>query len=156
MDFYEERIVPDYLSHKPIYAINNYHRIDGQYKGDTDVYGISVGKAQWDNNLIPSVKIFRYKEDKKRWSRQSEETTLTRALDMATLVIKVLDKTYNGRDFEDIVTPFGKIGVDTMADNNLIEKLNCYLCNKENKADIEAHIDMLEEAIGAYLNNSKE
>lgn len=155
MDFYEERKVPDYLSHKPIYAINNYHRIDGQYKGDTDVYGISVGKAQWDNNLIPSVKIFRYKEDKKRWSRQSEETTLTRALDMATLVVKVLDKTYNGRNFEDIVTPFGKIGVDTMStDNSLIEELNRYLCNKENKADIETHVSMLEEALVSYLNKS--
>ena len=101
------------------------------------------------------MKIFRYKEDKKRWSRQSEETTLTRALDMATLVVKVLDKTYNGRDFEDIVTPFGKIGVDTMStDNSLIEELNRYLCNKENKADIETHVSMLEEALASYLNKS--
>lgn len=153
MDFYEERKVPEYLSHKPIYAINNYHRIDGQYKRDTDVYGISIGKAQWDSNFIPSVKIFRYKGDKKRWSRQSEETTLTRALDMATLVIKVLDKTYNDKDFEDIVTPFGSIGVDTMlTSNNLIEKLNDFLCDKDNKADIETHICMLEKALAAYRN----
>lgn len=147
-------IVPTCLSHKPIYAINNYHRIDGHYKNNTDVVGLSLGKAQWDKeSFIPSVKIFRYKEEKKRWSRQSEETTLTRALDMATLVIKVLDKIYNGREFEDIVTPFGSIGIDEMfVNDNAVKELNDFLLNKENRADIETHIAMLEQAVKVYHN----
>lgn len=89
--------IPTNLTHKPIYAINDYEKIDGNYKTNTDVVGISIGKAQWDeNNFVPAVKVWRYKN---RWSRQSEETTVTRALDMATLVVNVLNKSYNNVDF---------------------------------------------------------
>lgn len=51
-------IIPDNLKHKPIYVIENYAAIDGHYKNDTDVKGISVGRAQWcTNEFVPSVKV---------------------------------------------------------------------------------------------------
>lgn len=152
MGFNDERTVPDYLKHKPIYAINNYHRIDGHYKNDTDVYGISVGKAQWDDTkFIPSVKVFRKKNN--RWSRQSEETTLTRAIDMAMLVIKTLDRVYNGKDMGKINSEFASLDIEKMTDNEeLVNALNEYLNNENNKCDIEAHIDRLEKALLSYRN----
>lgn len=152
MGFNDERTVPNYLLHKPIYAINNYHRIDGHYKNDTDVYGISVGKAQWDDTkFIPSVKVFRKKNN--RWSRQSEETTLTRAIDMAMLVIKTLDHVYNGKDMGKINSEFASLDIKKMTDNEeLVNALNEYLNNEDNKCDIEAHIDRLEKALLSYRN----
>ena len=57
--------IPTNLTHKPIYAINDYEKIDGNYKTNTDVVGVSIGKAQWDeNNFVPAVKVWRYKN---RW-----------------------------------------------------------------------------------------
>ena len=152
MGFKDERAVPTHLKHKPIYAINNYHRIDGQYKVNTDVYGISVGKAQWDDTkFIPSVKIFRKKNN--RWSRQSEETTLTRSIDMAMLVIKTLDHVYNSKDMGKINSEFASLEIETMKNSeDLVNALNEYLNNEDNKCDIEAHIDRLEKALLSYRN----
>lgn len=39
--------IPHWLKHKPIYAIKSYEQADGFYKNDTDVIGLSLGKAQW-------------------------------------------------------------------------------------------------------------
>ncbi len=142
--------VPTYLKHKPIYAINRYWQIDGHYKNNTDVCGISVGKAQWSaNEFIPSVKVFRYVNN--RWSRQSEETTLTRAIDMAMLVIKTLDHVYNGKDMGKINSEFASLDIEEMTDNEeLVNALNEYLNNEDNKCDIEAHVDRLEKALLSY------
>ena len=124
-------MIPDNLKHKPIYVIENYANIDGQYKGEenTDVKGLSIGKAQWDSKeFVPSVKVWR---KKKRWSRQSEETTLTRALDMATFTIKVLDKYYNEQDIESIDTVFGSVEIQER--NKEFEKeLKEYLQKEQN------------------------
>ncbi len=139
--------IPTNLTHKPIYAINDYEKIDGNYKTNTDVVGISIGKAQWDkNNFVPAVKVWRYKN---RWSRQSEETTVTRALDMATLVVNVLNKSYNDVDFSPYSSVFGKVPIEQVAKNqNLVQELNEYL--KENKDDIESHIEWLKKALDNY------
>ena len=52
--------IPGWLKHKPIYAIKRYEQVDGFYKNDTDVIGLSLGKAQWcDNDFVPSVKVWR-------------------------------------------------------------------------------------------------
>lgn len=142
--------VPTYLSHKPIYTIDDYAPIDGHYKGNTDVVGLSLGKAQWDKEkFVPSVKVFRYTNCK--YSRQSEETTLTRAIDMVTLILMVLDKSYNGKEFKDNINMFGNvISVEEKGSNDLVEKLNLYLNNDKNKADIEAHIEWLEKTLKRY------
>lgn len=139
--------IPTNLTHKPIYAINDYEKIDGNYKTNTDVVGISIGKAQWDeNNFVPAVKVWRYKN---RWSRQSEETTVTRALDMATLVVNVLNKSYNDFDFSPYSSVFGKVSIEQVSKNqDLVRELNEYL--KEHKADIECHIELLKKALADY------
>lgn len=144
----EKRKAPTHLTHKPIYAINNYHRADGIYKNDTDVYALSIGKAQWNTNeVIPSVKVWRKKNG--RWSRQSEETTITRALDMAMLVIKTLDKHYNGKDFKTEKSVFGNLEIDDMqAEGSIVEQFEDFLM--DNKDDINEHIKLLKDALDSY------
>lgn len=144
------KLVPTHLSHKPIYAINGYAAVDGYYKNDTDAVGISIDKAQWDSNgVIPSVKVWR---QDKRWSRQSEETTLTRALDMAMLVIKVLDKHYHGRAFEAVNSIYGSLKVEEMeCDPSVKAEFGAFL--DANKEDIDAHIRILHTALNSYLGN---
>lgn len=142
--------VPENLTHKPIYAINGYTAVDGYYKNDTDAVGISVGKAQWnDKEVIPSVKVWRYKG---KWSRQSEETTFTRALDMAMLVIKVLDNHYHGKDFEAVNSVYGTLKVDEMeCDPSVKAEFGAFL--DANKEDIDAHIRILHTTLESYLGN---
>lgn len=76
--------VPKHLGHKPIIAVNNYGKIDAIYANETDVVALSIGKAQYDNDDI-SAKIWRHNGD--RWSRQSEEMPIHRALDLSILVV---------------------------------------------------------------------
>ena len=90
------------MKHKPIYAIKRYEKVDGFYKNDTDVIGLSLGKAQWSNEtFVPSVKVWRdvktNNSNNYKISRQSEETTLTRALDLAMLVVRVYDSAANDK-----------------------------------------------------------
>lgn len=145
--------IPTNLKHKPIYAINEYAAVDGYYKNNTDAVGISIGKAQWkSDDFIPSVKVWR--KSNKKWSRQSEETTITRALDMAMLVISVLNNHYNGRNFKKIQSIYGSLEIERMNCNpSLIKELNDFL--DTHKDDIEQHIDILYDAIIAYKKDSK-
>ena len=146
-------MIPDNLKHKPIYVIEDYANIDGQYKGEenTDVKGLSIGKAQWDSKeFVPSVKVWR---KKKRWSRQSEETTLTRVLDMATFTIKVLDKYYNEQDIESIDTVFGSVEIQER-NEELEKELKEYLQKEQNKKDLNTHIDILYQALNRYKEES--
>ncbi len=142
--------IPLYLKHKPIYAINDYSKIDGSYKNKSDVAGLSIGKAQWCSGEVfePSVKVWR-KSDK-RWSRQSEEITLTRALDMANFVIKILDNYYNSKTgFEITNSVFGNIAIEESGcDTKTIEAFHDFL--DKNKTDIDEHIKLLSKTIKSY------
>lgn len=80
-----ETTAPDHLSHKPIIVVDNFADNDAQFTGDTDAMALSVGKPQWDNDDDLSAKVWRHKSG--RWSRQSEEMPVHRALDLSTLVI---------------------------------------------------------------------
>lgn len=144
--------IPNYLSHKPIYKIEEYAKVDGYYKNNTDVVGLSLGKAQWEQEkFMPSVKVWR--KVNKRFSRQSEETTLTRALDMATLIIKVLDKHYNGKEIHSIDTVFDSVEITEAISNNqekYISELNEFLNESSNHQELNAHIDVLFNAINEY------
>ena len=148
------RMVPMNLKHKPIYAINDYDKIDGDYKNNTDVYGLSLGKAQWSSEFIPSIKVWRKVETKnniKRWSRQSEETTITRAVDMAMLSVKVMGGVCKSKTISNYNTPFGqKIEIEQTAHYCTYEKeLKDYLCSKQ--ADIETHLKMLKDTLDEYF-----
>lgn len=143
---------PTYLKHKPIYAINDYQLIDGFYKNNTDVYALSIGKAQWDTEkTIPSVKVWRKvgSESKKHWSRQSEETTITRALDMAMLVISILNKHYNSKSLTTRHSLYGSLEITDMhADPSVVKEFNDFL--DDNKPDIDEHVKLLKEVLDAY------
>ena len=145
--------IPTWLKHKPIYVIKRYDKVDGFYKNDTDVIGLSLGKAQWSKeNFVPSVKVWRdVKNDdtmQYRISRQSEETTLTRALDLALLVVRVYDSCANNKpiDNEIIQTVFGNLTIETVGNDNLIDELKSFL-TEENLIDLKKHIEILKDAI---------
>ena len=46
---------PKNLSHKPIISVNDYDKIDAQYRTNTDVRALSIGTAQYDKNEISLV-----------------------------------------------------------------------------------------------------
>lgn len=78
---------PEHLNHKPIIAVNNYDKIDAIYANNTDVKALSIGQAQYDKDEL-SVKIWRHTGEK--WSRQSEEMPIHRALDLSILTIAAI------------------------------------------------------------------
>lgn len=143
--------IPTHLKHKPVYVIDDYAAVDGCYKRDTDVVGLSLGRAQWcgDDEFVPSVKVWRH--GAKKWSRQSEETTLTRALDMAMMVVAVLDKHINGNAFRPVDSIYGSFeitDINSALQNDLVQ----YLTDEKNRKDIDTHIDILYDVITAYKN----
>ena len=77
---------PKHLSHKPLVSVNDYDKVDGMYRNNTDAKALSIGYAQWDNNEL-SMKVWR---KRKRWSPQSEELPLHRNLDLTILLLHVL------------------------------------------------------------------
>ena len=77
---------PKHLGHKPIVSVNDYDKVDGMYRNNTDAKALSIGYAQWDNNGL-SMKVWR---KRKRWSPQSEELPLHRNLDLTILLLHVL------------------------------------------------------------------
>ena len=78
---------PEHLSHKPIIAVNDYDKIDAIYANDTDVRALSIGQAQYDEDEL-SLKIWRHTSEK--WSRQSEEMPIHRALDLSILAVAAI------------------------------------------------------------------
>lgn len=78
---------PKHLKHKPIVSVNDYDKIDAQYRKNTDVRALSIGIAQYDENEI-SLKVWRHTENK--WSRQSEELPIHRNIDLNILLLGAL------------------------------------------------------------------
>ena len=80
--------IPTNLRHKPVIVADNYESVDGRQAGRSEVKGLSLGLAQWNDrgNVEISAKVWRRTGD--RWSRQSEELPLHRVLDLALLVAR--------------------------------------------------------------------
>lgn len=80
--------IPTTLKHKPVIVVENYEQVDGRYAYKSDAKGISLGLAQWNDRgkLDISAKVWRHTGEK--WSRQSEELPLHRALDLAILICR--------------------------------------------------------------------
>jgi hypothetical protein len=101
---------PLWLSHRPIWLLP-YEPFDGIYAEETDCKYLSVGFAQYDPIRL-SAKTFRYQT---RWSRQSEELPIHRAIDLTLWValtlfsssnlqeIPVEQGTFHGQDEEFVV-----------------------------------------------------
>lgn len=82
--------IPTGLKHKPVITVENYEHVDGRNAYVSDAKGLSVGLAQWNDRgrVEASAKVWRYTGEK--WSRQSEELPLHRALDLAILIARVI------------------------------------------------------------------
>lgn len=80
--------IPTELKHKPVIISEEYDKVDGRLAFQTDTKGLSLGLAQWNERgkLDISAKIWRHTGEK--WSRQSEEMPLHRALDLAILICR--------------------------------------------------------------------
>lgn len=136
--------VPEHLSHKPIIAVDNYHKIDEiqkkaedkDGKDESDAKGLSIGKAQWDDDEEEiSAKVWRYKENT-GWSRQSEELPLHRVLDLAILILSV----YNSPE-KKIDTFLG----ETVIDDEGLDKIKAFM--KENEEVFEKRISELKKLL---------
>ena len=43
---------PKNLGHKPIVSVNDYDKVDGMYRNNTDARALSIGWAQYDADEI--------------------------------------------------------------------------------------------------------
>ena len=87
----KKETLPLKLSHTPIIAVD-YEKIDEE-AGAGDAKFLSIGYSTWTKNKKDkdySAKVFR-KDDNDKWSRQSEEMPLWRVLDIATLLVSVIN-----------------------------------------------------------------
>lgn len=100
--------VPTHLTHKPIVAVD-YERID-YIAGAGDAMSLSVGEATWNEESSKekkkdySAKVFRKIWSSGNWSRQSEELPLWRVIDLATLVIAIINDKPSGMG-DEVVRP---------------------------------------------------
>lgn len=78
--------IPAHLEHKPLFVAEGYEAVDGPYAGRTDAKALSVGLATWDNFQV-GVKVWRYSEKGRRWSRLSEDLPPHRAIDLTLLYL---------------------------------------------------------------------
>ncbi len=80
--------IPTNLKHKPVIVSEDYENVDGRKAYDSDAKGLSLGLAQWNDRgkVEISAKVWRHTGEK--WSRQSEEMPLHRALDLAILICR--------------------------------------------------------------------
>lgn len=103
---------PKHLSHKPIISVNDYHKIDAQYRMNTDVKALSIGLAQYDEKEI-SLKVWRHTGDK--WSRQSEELPIHRNIDLNILLLASLLKdttsNYPNCNLREEIDDFSKVQI---------------------------------------------
>jgi hypothetical protein len=86
--------VPRHLQHKPIIAVNDYNKKDGQYAPNSDAKALSIGQAQYDEYEI-SAKVFRHTGQ--NWSRQSEELPIHRVLDLAIFIVASMQSIPHGQ-----------------------------------------------------------
>jgi hypothetical protein len=91
----------DRLKHRPIYLVP-YVAHDGPYAGATDCMFLSLGWAQYDPRSA-SLKTLRHSGSK--WSRQSEEVPLHRAVDLVIVLSRAIRAMLNGRHLNNINLP---------------------------------------------------
>ena len=93
----------DRLKHRPVFLVP-YAVHDGPYAGATDCLFLSLGWAQYDPRSA-SLKTLRHSGAK--WSRQSEELPLHRAVDLVIVLARAIHATLDGRHLNNIDLPAG-------------------------------------------------
>lgn len=86
---------PFSLKHRPVFLLP-YEPHDGPYAGDTDCKYLSVGFAQYDSGRSVSMKTLRHTGEK--WSRQSEEIPMHRAVDCVSLIALAVEAALSGQE----------------------------------------------------------
>lgn len=128
--------VPTHLEHKPILAIRDYNEMDGKRDpAKTDAQHLSIGVSQWSQQEI-SLKVWRHSGT--RWSRQSEELPLHRAIDLVSLLGSALYE-----------TKMGNVKLDTM----LSEKLTFIPEGQKLQSSMEQYFKDNENLLKERLNN---
>lgn len=125
--------IPTTLKHKPVIVVEDYGNVDGRQAYESDAQGLSLGLAQWNDRgkVDISAKVWRHTGE--RWSRQSEELPLHRALDLAILICRAklhFDEAYRYEHLYDPENPtIDRVGLqgDAMTvaictDNELINE----------------------------------
>ncbi|MDD2420728.1 MAG: DUF6530 family protein [Heliobacteriaceae bacterium] len=97
--------IPVTLKHKPVIVVNDYEKVDGRDAYNSDAKGLSLGLAQWNDRgkIEISAKVWRHTGEK--WSRQSEELPLHRALDLALLICKTRQYFMEAYRYEKLYDP---------------------------------------------------
>lgn len=145
--------IPTHLKHKAVFVAEDYDRIDGQYAGDTDAQGLSLGLAQWNEKgkVDISAKVWRHTGEK--WSRQSEEMPLHRVLDLALLICKTQKYMNDAYRFEKLYDP-AATGVGSIDLQGAAMEISVNTANPELDEDIALFRDCLAkegERIGERL-----
>lgn len=100
---------PNWLSHKPVITVD-YEEKDAN-AGDAKF--ITIGKSSWNFEDF-STKIWRWSDSAQRWSRQSEEIPLWRVLDVATMLVAVINNKQSHLD-------------EFVQDPEALDSLKCYV-----------------------------
>jgi len=133
---------PKHLSHKPILSVNDYDKIDAQYRSNTDIRALSIGIAQYDVDEI-SLKVWRHTGEK--WSRQSEELPLHRNIDLNILLL--------GSLMTDINAGYPKTNLREEIDSVTgVQKIKDYY--KANEGFLKPRLEELRDKLNDFLNNS--
>ena len=146
--------IPTTLKHKPVVVSDNYEQIDGQFAKNTDVKGLSLGLAQWNDGKVDiSAKLWRHTGEK--WSEDSEELPLHRVLDLSILICRSVAHFHEAYRFEhlyDLQQPvIDRIGLQGDAMTVAIDTENVRI-NEDIKLFSQALSDN-DEMIGERLRN---
>ena len=134
---------PEYLSHKPIIAVNDYDKIDAIYANDTDVRALSIGQAQYDTEEL-SVKIWRHTSEK--WSRQSEEMPLHRAIDLNILIVASILTDVDSK------YPMTSLREEIMLEDRVPEIWQYY---EDNKRMLRPRLEELRKILNVFFDREK-
>ena len=135
--------IPTTLKHKPVIVADNYQNIDGRLAYNSDTKGLSLGLAQWNDrgNIDISAKIWRHTGDK--WSRQSEEMPLHRAIDLVILICRAKEYCAEAYRYPDFLPPSENGLIDRIGLQGDAMNIAACLDNEQIKGDIKLFMDAL-------------
>lgn len=100
--------IPTTPAYKPVIVVENYDKIDGHFAWETDVKGLSLGLAQWNERDTVEISGKVWHETEEAGSLQTEELPINRILDLAILVVqttKYFQDAYRYEKFYDVENP---------------------------------------------------
>ena len=133
--------IPTWLTHRPVFTVEDYDQIDGHYDYNSDAKGLSLGIAQWnEQEKVKEISAKIWRHTGKRWSRQSEEMPIHLVLDLTILILETMNylrqsykypKKYDP-EHPDVVA----VTLDTVTNNADTMKINVCTDNPSIEEDI--------------------